>query len=216
VAESVVQEIVSKGGIAVADTNSVVEGDKIIKTAIDKFGRVDILINNAGTSVLGIFSKQDDKGWKATMDSHVFGAYKCTRAAWNIMREQGYGRIVNIGSLAGLYGDHGLSSYSAAKSAVIGFTQSLAIEGVKKNIFANVVAPLADTRMLRALKLNEKLVNLLEPVHCVPLIGYLCHESCKENGGIFECGGGWFTKVRWQRSEVFVALFRALDSILKH
>lgn len=86
VAESVVREIVSRGGVAVADTNSVVEGDKIIKTALDKFGRVDILINNAGTSVLGIFSKQDDKGWKSTMDSHVFGAYKCTRAAWNTMR----------------------------------------------------------------------------------------------------------------------------------
>lgn len=179
VAESVVKEITSKGGVAVADTNSVVEGDKIIKTAMDAFGRVDILINNAGVSVIGILPKQDDKGWNLTLNSHVYGAYKCTRAVWDIMRKQGYGRIVNITSIAGLHGDHGMTSYSTAKSAIIGFTQSLAIEGAKKNIIANAVAPLADTRMLAALHLNKKLTELLKPQFCVPLVAVLCHESCK-------------------------------------
>lgn len=215
VAESVVKEITSKGGVAVADMNSVIEGDKIIKTAMDAFGRVDILINNAGVSVLGILPKQDDKGWQLTMDSHVFGAYKCTRAAWDIMRSQGYGRIVNITSIAGLHGDHGMTSYSAAKSAIIGFTQSLAIEGAKRNIIANAVAPLADTRMLAALHLNKKLVDLLKPQFCVPLIGVLCHESCKETGGIFECGGGWFSKVRWERAEVLFHQCRVSDLTLR-
>jgi 3-hydroxyacyl-CoA dehydrogenase/3a,7a,12a-trihydroxy-5b-cholest-24-enoyl-CoA hydratase len=91
------------------------------------------------------------------------------------MREQGYGRIVNITSIAGLYGDHGLSGYSTAKSALIGFTQSLAIEGAKKNIKVNVVAPLAATRMLGALSLGENFIKKLDPIYCVPLVGLLCH-----------------------------------------
>lgn len=86
VAEKVVGEIVARGGVAVADTHSVVEGDKIIKTALDCFGRIDILINNAGTSVLGVLGKQSEEGWQKTWDSHVLGAYKCAKAAWNVMR----------------------------------------------------------------------------------------------------------------------------------
>lgn len=95
-----------------------------------------------------------------------------------------------------------MTSYSTAKIALVGFTQSLAIEGAKRNILVNAVAPLADTRMLAELHLDPKLVSLLQCKHCVPLVVALCHESNKENGSTLESGGGWCAKLRWQRSEV--------------
>ena len=135
-----------------ADHNSVIEGDKIIQTALDKYGRIDILINNAGVGPRGAFRHRKDEEWNMTLDTHLFGAFKCTKAAWQHMREKGYGRIINTSSNAGLYGSHGLVDYSTAKSGINGFTMSLALEGAKKNILTNSVAPLADTRMLRVLK----------------------------------------------------------------
>lgn len=123
------------------------EGEKIIKVAMDTFGRVDILINNAGVVLPGPIHTKKDEHWNRTLDTHLFGSYKCTRAAWNIMREQGYGRIINTSSCLGLYGDKFISDYSTAKSGLNGFTMSLALEGAKRNIFTNSVAPLARTRM---------------------------------------------------------------------
>lgn len=112
-----------------ANYNSVEEGDKIIKTAVDSFGKIDILINNAGILRDVSFQKMKDIDWSLIMKVHLDGTYKCTRAAWNIMREQGYGRIINTSSAAGLFGSFGQANYSAAKLAVHGFTMALAREG---------------------------------------------------------------------------------------
>lgn len=147
-ADKVVAEIKAKGGVAVANYDSVEFGDKIIKTAIDNFKRIDILINNAGILRDISFQKMKDDDWNLIFKVHVYGAYSCTRAAWNFMREQGYGRIINTSSAAGLFGSFGQVNYSAAKLALHGFTQSLAKEGVKKNILVNTIAPIAATRML--------------------------------------------------------------------
>lgn len=111
------------------------------------------------------------------------------------MREQGYGRIVNLSSAMGLFGGATIANYSAAKLALHGFTQSLALEGAKRNIFTNSVAPIADTRLLQLQSDQERRNVPIKPT--IPLFGYLCHETCKENGSIFECGGGWIAKLRW-------------------
>ena len=112
-----------------ANYDSVEFGDKIIKTAVDSFGKVDILLNNAGILRDISFQKMKDDDWNLIFKVHVYGAYKTTRAAWNIMREQGYGRIINTSSAAGLFGSFGQVNYSAAKLALHGFTQALAREG---------------------------------------------------------------------------------------
>ncbi len=125
-ADKVVDQIKAKGGIAVANYDSVENGDKIIKTAVDNFGKIDILINNAGILRDVSFQKMKDQDWSLIMKVHLDGTYKCTRAAWNIMREQGYGRIINTSSAAGLFGSFGQANYSAAKLAVHGFTLALA------------------------------------------------------------------------------------------
>ncbi len=147
-ADKVVQEIKAAGGKAVANYESVENGDKIVQTALDNFGRVDIVINNAGilrdVSLKNI--KQED--YDMIMKVHVWGAYKVTHAAWPHMRKQKYGRIIMTSSPAGLYGNFGQTNYSAAKLALVGFGETLAKEGVKYNIYTNIVAPIAGSRML--------------------------------------------------------------------
>ncbi len=125
-ADKVVDEIKAKGGVAVANYDSVEFGDKIIKTAMDNFGRVDILINNAGILRDISFQKMKQEDWDIILKVHLTGTYSCSRAAWNIMREQGYGRIINTASAAGLFGSFGQVNYSAAKLGIHGFTMALA------------------------------------------------------------------------------------------
>jgi NAD(P)-dependent dehydrogenase (short-subunit alcohol dehydrogenase family) len=125
-ADKVVEEIKSKGGIAVANYDSVEFGDKIIKTAIDNFGRVDILINNAGILRDISFQKMKREDWDVILKVHLTGTFSCSRAAWNVMREQGYGRIVNTSSAAGLFGSFGQVNYSSAKLGIHGFSLALA------------------------------------------------------------------------------------------
>lgn len=125
-----------------ANYNSVTDGDKIIETAIQNFGRIDVLINNAGILRDISFKNMKDQDWDLIMDVHVKGAYKCARAAWPHFRKQKYGRIINTASAAGLFGSFGQCNYSAAKLAMVGFTETLAKEGQKYNIHANVIAPI--------------------------------------------------------------------------
>jgi len=141
-----------------------------------------------------------DEDWNLIFKVHVYGAYSCSRAAWNIMREQGYGRIINTSSASGLFGSFGQASYSAAKMALHGFTQTLAKEGEKRNILVNTIAPLAGTRMTETVMPPEVLKTLNSSL-VVPLVAYLCHESNKETGSVFEVGGGFVAKLRWQRAE---------------
>ena len=176
-ADKVVDEIKAKGGIAVANYDSVEFGDKIIKTAMDNFGRVDILLNNAGILRDISFQKMKEIDWTLIFKVHVYGAYSCTKAAWNIMREQGYGRIINTSSAAGLFGSFGQVNYSAAKLALHGFTQALSKEGEKRNIRVNTIAPLAASRMLETV-MPPDVLKTVNPNLVVPLVAYLCHESC--------------------------------------
>ncbi|MCL4119928.1 UNVERIFIED_CONTAM: hypothetical protein GTU68_007878 [Idotea baltica] len=147
--------------------------------------------------------KQED--WDLIMKVHLFGTFSCSRAAWNYMREQKYGRIINTSSAAGLYGSFGQVNYSAAKLALHGFSMALAREGEKRNIFVNTIAPLAASRMLETVMPPDVLANL-KPSLVAPLVGYLCHESSTENGSVFEVGGGFAGKLRWQRTEVITII----------
>ncbi len=125
-ADLVVKEIKDQGGVAVANYDSVEFGDKIVQTAIDNYGKIDILINNAGILRDVSFQKMKDADWDIINKVHVYGAYKCARAAWNVMKNQKFGRIINTSSAAGLFGNFGQVNYSMAKLALHGFTQALA------------------------------------------------------------------------------------------
>jgi len=198
-ADLVVAEIKKAGGEAVANYDSVEFGEKIVKTAVDAFGTVDIVVNNAGILRDVSFQKMKEIDWDLIMMVHLKGAYSVTRAAWNIMREKKYGRIINTGSSAGIYGSFGQVNYATAKLGLWGFTQSLAKEGEKRNIRANCIAPLAGTRMT-ATVMPAEVVEALKPDYVAPFVAMLCHESCQDNGGLFEVGAGYIAKLRFQRS----------------
>jgi NAD(P)-dependent dehydrogenase (short-subunit alcohol dehydrogenase family) len=148
-ADVVVREIKAAGGEAVANYDSCVEGEKVVATAIAAYGRIDIVINNAGILRDVSFHKMTDKDFSLVHLVHVKGAFSVTRAAWPHMREARYGRVVNITSVNGLYGAFGQANYSSAKSAMVGFTKTLAKEGAKRNIKVNVLAPGAGSRMTK-------------------------------------------------------------------
>jgi 3-hydroxyacyl-CoA dehydrogenase/3a,7a,12a-trihydroxy-5b-cholest-24-enoyl-CoA hydratase len=198
-ADKVVAEIAALGGSAVPNYDSVLDGAKIVQTAVDAFGRVDIVVNNAGILRDVSLHRMADKDWDLIHAVHVKGAYAVTRAAFPLMREQGFGRIINTSSAAGLYGNFGQANYAAAKMALVGFTSAVAKEGAKRNVFCNAIAPVAGSRMT-ATVMPEELVNRLKPEYVSPLVAYLCHDSCVENGSVFEVGAGWTAKVRLQRS----------------
>ncbi len=198
-ADKVVEEIKAAGGTAIANYDSVEDGDKIIKTAIDAFGGVDILVNNAGILRDTSFQKLSAEDWDLIYRVHVLGAYRTTKAVWDHMRDKGYGRIIFTSSAAGIYGNFGQSNYSMAKLGLLGFSNTLAIEGKKKNVHVNTIAPLAGSRLTETV-LPKELIDALRPEYVSPLVAYLCHEECKETGGLFEVGGGFFAKLRWERS----------------
>jgi 3-hydroxyacyl-CoA dehydrogenase/3a,7a,12a-trihydroxy-5b-cholest-24-enoyl-CoA hydratase len=199
-ADKVVEEIKALGGHAVANYDSVEDGDKIVKTALDAFGQLDIVINNAGILRDTSFQKMTQDDWDLIYRVHVLGAYRVTKAAWDHMRERGYGRIILTASAAGIYGNFGQTNYAMAKLGLVGFGQTLAIEGGKKNVFTNVIAPIAGSRMTETV-LPKDLIDALKPEYVSALVGWLCHESCKENGGLFEVGGGFYSKLRWERTQ---------------
>jgi len=208
-ADVVVDEIKAAGGKAVANYDSVENGDKIIETAIQNYGRIDILINNAGILRDISFKNITDKDWDLIIAVHVRGSYKCARAAWPYFRKQKYGRVINTASAAGLFGSFGQTNYSAAKLAMVGFTETLAKEGAKYNIHANVIAPIAASRMTQTVMPPDVLENL-KPDWVVPLVAVLVHKDSEENGAIFEVGGGHMAKLRWERSSGL--LLKADDS----
>ena len=199
-ADAVVDEIRSKGGIAVASYDSVESGDKIVSTAKEHFGTVHIVVNNAGILRDVSLAKMTEQDWDRVYNVHLKGTFSVTRAAWEPMRQQRYGRIINICSAAGLYGDFGQTNYSSAKMGILGFTLSAAREGESRNILVNAIAPLAASRMTETV-LPAQVLGKLNPETVAPLVGYLAHESCQSTGAIFECGAGWVAKLRWQRSK---------------
>jgi multifunctional beta-oxidation protein len=214
-ADKVVDEIRSAGGKAVANYDSVENGEAIIKTAIDAFGRIDVLINNAGILRDVSFKNMKQADWDLIFKVHVQGAYKCAKAAWPHFRKQKYGRLISTASAAGLFGSFGQTNYSgmyyntlnqrlpltvaAAKLALVGFTETLAKEGHKYNILCNVIAPIAASRMTETVMPPDVLAKL-KPEWIVPLVAVLTHKSSTETGSIFEAGGGHIAKLRWERS----------------
>jgi len=168
--------------------------------AVDAYGRVDVLINNAGILRDKAFSNMDDKLWDAVLNTHTRGTYKCTKAAWPYFLKQKYGRVVNTTSTSGIYGNFGQSNYATAKCAILGFSRALALEGAKYNINVNTIAPNAGTAMTRTI-MPEEMVQAFKPHYVAPLVALLCSDSCPDpTGGLYEVGCGWQAQTRWQRS----------------
>jgi NAD(P)-dependent dehydrogenase (short-subunit alcohol dehydrogenase family) len=185
------KEINDLGGVAVADGNSVstMEGGAgIIKTAMDAFGRVDIVINNAGILRDKSFHNMDEAMIDAVLAVHLKGAFNVTKAAWPIMREQSYGRIVNTSSNSGILGNFGQANYGAAKMGLVGLTRVLAAEGAKANIKVNALAPIARTRMTE--ELLGGLAEKLDPKLVSPIVAWLVHEDCPVTGEVYSAAGG--------------------------
>ncbi|MEH6389477.1 MULTISPECIES: SDR family oxidoreductase [Pseudomonas] len=195
----VVEEIKAAGGTAVANPDNVIDGDKIVQCAMDNFGRVDVVVNNAGILRDKSFAKMTDADWDLVYKVHVEGAYKVTHAAWPYMKDSNFGRIIFTASTSGIYGNFGQANYGMAKLGLYGLTRTLAIEGRKNNIFVNAIAPTGGTRMTEGL-FPPGAFEKLKPELVSPLVAFLCSEQCKETGSLFEVGGGWMGKVRWERS----------------
>ena len=198
--DAVTQEIQKLGGKAIANKASVEDGDAVVKTAIDAFGRIDIVINNAGMLRDKAFANMDDKLWDQVLAVHLRGTYKVTKAAWPYMLKQKYGRIVNTTSTSGIYGNFGQANYAAAKCGILGFSRAIAREGAKYNIYINTIAPNAGTNMTRTI-MPEEMVQAFKPDYVAPLVVALCSDKCPDpTGGLFEVGSGWQARTRWQRS----------------
>ncbi|NWY99859.1 DHB4 enzyme, partial [Loxia curvirostra] len=198
-ADKVVDEIRAKGGKAVPNYDSVEDGEKLVKTALEAFGRIDIVINNAGILRDRSFVRISDEDWDIIHRIHLRGSFLVTRAAWNHMKNQKFGRIIMTSSAAGIYGNFGQANYSAAKLGLLGLANTIAIEGRKYNIHCNTIAPTAGSRLTQTV-MPQDLVDAFKPEYVAPLVVWLCHESCAENGSLFEVGAGWIGKLRWERS----------------
>ena len=195
-AQRVADEIIRAGGTALADTHSVSDvagAAAMVQAAVESFGRIDIVVNNAGIlrdkSFLGMTPELVDP----VLDVHLKGSLHVTRAAWVHFREQGFGRVVLTSSAAGLFGNPGQANYASAKSGLIGLMNVLVAEGRKYNINTNVISPVAETQMTS--HVIGKLAGLVGPQLVSPLVGYLAHESCDVSGHIYSVGGGRVARV---------------------
>lgn len=194
-AEAVVKEIVDAGGEAIAHGANVCDEAQVadmVKTTMDKWGRIDILINNAGVLRDKTFAKMELSDFEFVMNVHVMGTVTCTKAVWDIMREQAYGRIVMTTSSSGLYGNFGQSNYGAAKMAVVGFMNTLCLEGAKFNINVNCLAPMAATRMTEGL-LPQAALDLSTPESVTAGLLTLCDDDAP-NRTILAAGAGGYAK----------------------
>ncbi|HEY6706725.1 MAG TPA: SDR family NAD(P)-dependent oxidoreductase [Actinomycetota bacterium] len=190
-AEQTAREIEGLGGVAVADTSTVatVEGGQaIVDTALAAFGRVDIVISNAGILRDKAFHNMTPELLDPVLDVHLRGAFHVIRPAWVKMREAGYGRVLVTASNAGILGNFGQTNYGTAKMGLVGLARVLAQEGVRYNIKANVLAPIARTRMTE--EVLGPLAPKLDPALVAPVAAWLVSEECPVSGEIFSAGGG--------------------------
>jgi len=195
-ADKVVEEIRAAGGEAVANYNGVDTwegGEAIVKTALDAFGKVDILINNAGILRDKSFMKMEEIDIDKVIAVHLKGGFNVTKAAFPVMRENNYGRIVMTTSNTGLYGNFGQANYGAAKLGLVGLMNTLKLEGARYNILVNTIAPIAGTRMT-ATVMPPDMVEKLKPEYVTPMVAYMCSEACTDSGIIFTAGAGYFSR----------------------
>jgi NAD(P)-dependent dehydrogenase (short-subunit alcohol dehydrogenase family) len=204
--QEVVRLIQERGGEAISHGANVANFDEVqdmVNKTIEKFGRVDILINNAGILRDKSFSKMTIDDFKVVMDVHVMGSVNCTKAVWEIMREQNYGRIVMTTSSSGMYGNFGQSNYGAAKMAVLGFMNTLVQEGAKNNIRVNALAPTAGTRMTEDL-MPEEIVKLFAPEAVTAGMLTLCDDDAPNRFILCAGAGGYSSANIYETDGIFV------------
>lgn len=224
---AVVAEIRAAGGEAVASTDSVTTqegGAAIVATALEAFGRVDILINNAGVVRSAPFADYSDELLWPVLESQIGGHFHATRPAWRVMQAQGYGRVLNVASGAGLWGVPGMTGYSAAKMAIVGLTRALAQEGAVDGITVNVIAPCAKTRPggFGPIPESPALFEWLSLDAVAPVAAWLVHEECAASGECFTVGGGYVGRIsvavndgyRWNRPMTPEAVREAWEVVM--
>jgi NAD(P)-dependent dehydrogenase (short-subunit alcohol dehydrogenase family) len=192
-AQKVVDEILAMGGEAIANGASVTDYGQVedmVAETVERWGRIDILVNNAGILRDKTFAKMDLADFRTVVDVHLMGAVNCTKAVWDLMRQQNYGRIVMTTSSTGLYGNFGQSNYGAAKLALVGFMQTLGLEGAKNNVRVNCLAPTAGTRMLEGL-MPQEVLDTLAPEAVSPAVLALVSEDAPNRAVICAGAGGF-------------------------
>ena len=195
-ANKVVEEIKALGGQAVPNYDNVATvagGANIVKTAVDAFGKVDILINNAGILRDKSFTKMEEENWDSVMNVHLKGAYCVSRPAFEVMRANNYGRIIMTTSGAGLFGNFGQSNYASAKMGLIGLTNVLKLEGAKYNVKTNVIVPVAASRLTEDV-LPPEFFEKMKPDYIAPAVLYMCSEECQDSGMIINATLGYFSR----------------------
>ena len=201
-ADKVVAEIKAAGGQAVPNYDSVADpktAANIVKTAVDSFGTIDIVVNNAGVLRDKTFHNMTVEDFDFVVKVHFLGTAYVTHAAWPIMRAKAYGRVVVTSSNSGIYGNFGQANYGGAKLAVVGFMNALRLEGQKYNVLVNALAPVAGTRMTESLMTPEMLARL-DPAFVSPMVAYLCSEQCQRTGDIWSAGAGYFARIEYREA----------------
>src|SRR5579863_2249363 len=200
--EKVVAEITAAGGEAIANGASVSDDAGVahlVKQTMDKWGRIDVLIANAGILRDKSFGKMELKDFDAVIDVHLMGTVKPAKAVWDIMKNQSYGRIVVTTSSTGLYGNFGQTNYGAAKLSLVGLMNSLKLEGQKNNVHVNAISPVAATRMTENI-MPPQMAERLKPDFVTPGVVYLCSEEAP-TGAILTAGAGVFALARIYETE---------------
>ena len=201
-AEAVVAEIKAAGGEAIANGSSVTDDAgvaRMVKQSMDQWGRIDVLIANAGVLRDKSFSKMEIADFEFVLNVHLMGTVKPVKAVWEIMREQNYGRIVCTTSSSGLYGNFGQSNYGAAKLGIVGFMNTIKIEGQKNNIHINAISPVAATRMTEGL-MSQEVLDQLKPESVTPGVVYLASDEAP-TGAVLAAGAGVFALSRIYETE---------------
>jgi len=200
-AEAVVAEIEAGGGEAMANGANVADYSQVegmVGDALDRWGRVDVLVNNAGILRDKTFAKMDLADFRLVMDVHLMGSVNCTKAVWEHMRERQYGRIVMTSSSSGIYGNFGQTNYGAAKMGLVGFMNSLSLEGQKYGIRVNALAPIAATRMTEDL-MTEEVLAMLDPASVTPAVIFMASEDAPTHQ-IIAAGAGVFARIAIQET----------------